>query len=489
MDLLKTISDLETVWKSNDPFVFKGLRWSREEFEAILQSDVFRALFPEKEIDRKFRGILKPFIFERGEKTVFCRYTRDHNDNSIETEISALTTEMIEADKLFFYERTAEKNALDLIYKPYTYELSFDEKLSERFYHDYEENTWYEVVVRKYEEKEPGKVYGRLCYGASPLDYQTVEIEWTKKIATVIPSKQFEITQDDIDNYYNAQKPDLITGWLDWLFNNNQSRLLLICRVGQANAVLGINELASPKENRRFAFDVGLPNDNNIKWSGASVDRKISGLHDEGIIELSNPNVVFISHWHTDHFKGAFILPRNVYTGKNRAMWIAPYYKVNGKNNNANRLVAYLVETGQIAFVGDVYSYSKNNIALFRVKTSDPSDLNNDCILLQLNSTLLPGDCFYENWPTNYGMQNNIKNLIISHHASKSSCSVNTESKLRTIFKNGTNKAYVCVGMNDWGHPDGGVIDMFSDAGRLGFDVISTLDCNRQKMDFVIHDL
>ena len=85
MDLLKAISDLETVWKSNDLFVFKGLRWSREEFEAILQSDVFRALFPEKEIDRKFRGILKPFIFERGEKTVFCRYTRDHNDNNIMT--------------------------------------------------------------------------------------------------------------------------------------------------------------------------------------------------------------------------------------------------------------------------------------------------------------------------------------------------------------------------------------------------------------------
>lgn len=496
MDILSEIKDLEAIWSSNKPEEYSCLTWEKEQFDKIVQSPLFKTVFPEKEIDRKFRKLLKPFIFDEGHKTIYCKYNGICFESERHTYIfSALTKEMIDVDKKFFGSNTILNSALGLIYKPYTYELSFEEGLPNSFYEEYKEDTWYEVTVRKYKEKEEGKLYGRLSYGASPLDFQAIEAKWGKAVDdTDLP--QDLLTQDQINSYYNNQKAGVADGVIKWLFENNVRRYLFVCRVGQANAILGINENVNDK--RYFAYDVGLPNDDHIVWNKGSIDRKTTGLYDEDVLAKFNPNVVFLSHWHTDHYKGAFIMPRSVYIGQTAAMWIAPCYTLSNKLNNANRLVGYLMKTGHIAFVDDDYKNTNYNVSLYRVKSGVSNDLNNDCIILQLNKTLLPGDCYYDYWPAEYGkvkqgvnrLSNQMENVVITHHGSSGSRSGESEEKLKKLFKKSPAKAYVCVGENPWKHPNGAVIDMFKDPSHLGFhDVISTKDDTRKITEFIVADL
>ncbi len=491
INIQEELDKIEAIWSSNKPEAYSRLTWEKEQFVDIVQSPIFKTVFPEKRIDRKFRKLLKPFIFGKGDKTIYCRYNGICFEDERPTRIfSAITKEMIDVDAEFFSSNTLMNSALGLIYKPYTYELSFDEPLPENFYRENSENEWYEVTVRKYKEKQEGKRYGRLSYGASPLDHQVVEIEWGNKVSSAVTGTINDLQQTEVDAYYGRQDPNVIKSWLDWLFNNNTNRDLFICRVGQANAVLGVNELKGVPDKRYFAFDVGLPNDENIEWNGASIDRKATGLYDEDVLSRFIPGVVFISHWHTDHFKGAFTLSRDVFVGPKAAMWIAPCYAVSKKQNNANRLVAYLMKTGRIAFADDTCSYTNNHVALYRVNTHQPDDLNNDGILLQLETTLLPGDCFYDMWPGGYGMANQIKYVVTSHHASKSSYTYKSEKKLDGIFNKKGEKAYICVGKNAWKHPCQDVIDMFKEPAHLKFnDVISTIDDTRKGSEFIITDL
>lgn len=496
-NIAQALEDIEEIWSSNSPQKYSRLTWEKEQFDELIQAPLFKTIFPEKKLDRKFRKMLKPFIFGKGDKTIYCKYNGVRFESEKPTYIfSALTKEMIAVDDEFFAGNTQLNSALGLLYKPYTYELSFEEALPDSFYREHQEDTWYEVTVRKYKEKESGKLYGRLSYGASPLDFQVIEAEWGAAVGPSVVGGIYVPTQDQINDYFARQVPGTVAGWIKWLFENNLKRTLLVCRVGQANAILGINENA--KDQRKFAFDVGLPNDENILWNKGSIDRKNTGLYDEDVIAQFNPDIIFISHWHTDHYKGAFILPRSVYTGKNKAMWIAPTYVLSGSLNNANRLVGYLMKTGRIAFVGDGYHNTNHNIGFYRVNANPADTLNNDCILLQLNKTLLPGDCYYKYWPGNYGkviqgantLLNQMENVILSHHASKSSCSDKSEAKLKPLFKRTPNKAYVCVGQNSWKHPDDTVLKMFKEPSHLGFhDVISTKDDTRKDTEFVIKDL
>lgn len=497
-DIVEDLKCIENIWSTNVLYKFIQQTWEKEEFEKIIQSSLFKTIFPEKEIDRKFRKLLKPFIFEKGEKKIYCKYNGIRFDGEEPTYIfSALTKEMVDVDAAFFNENSNVYSALDLIYKPYTYELSFDEELTPEFFKDKEEDTWYEVKVKKYKEKEKDKIYGKISYGASPLDFQEIEIEWGKEVASTIVKGFYTPTQRQIDSYYISQPAGTVDGWLDWLFENNTHRFLSVCRVGQANAVLGINE--NSNEKRQFAFDIGLPNDDFIKLDATGgIDRKSTGLYDEDVLANFKPRVIFISHWHADHYKGAFIMPRDTYIGNCTAMWIVPSYKLSNKQYNANRLVGYLMKTGHIAFMEDGFSYDKNGVSLYRVKKGDPKDLNNDCILLQLNKTLLPGDCHYDNWPADYGKVKNgssvsinkMENVTVSHHASGGSVTNLSEPKLKPLFNISEAIAYVCVGNNKWKHPNSNVLNMFKDTAHLGFqDVIRTDDDTRKKTDYLIIDL
>lgn len=495
-DIVEDLKRIEKIWNTNNLKKFIDQKWEKEEFEKIIQSSLFKTIFPEKEIDRKFRKLLKPFIFEKGEKKIYCKYNGIRFDGEKPTYIfSALTEEMVDVDEAFFNEKSNVYSALDLIYKPYTYELSFDEELAPEFFKGKEEDTWYEVKVKKYKEKEKDKIYGKITYGASPLDFLKIEVEWGKMADPAVVGAINYPTQNDVEAYLKNQQVGTIDGWMDWLFEHNLKRDLVVCRVGQANAILGINE--NSNEKRQFAFDIGLPNDDFIKLDATGgIDRKSTGLYDEDVLANFKPRVIFISHWHADHYKGAFIMPRDTYIGNHAAMWIVPSYELSNKQYNANRLVGYLMKTGHIAFMEDGFSYDKNGVSLYRVKKGDPKDLNNDCILLQLNKTLLPGDCHYDNWPADYGKVKNgssvsinkMEYVTVSHHASRSSVTDFSGANIQPLFNLSKAKAYVCVGNNIWSHPSDDVIDMFS--STLGFqDVIRTDDDTRKKTDYLIIDL
>ncbi len=496
-DIVRALEEIESIWKSNKPEIYSRLIWEKEQFDELIESPLFKTVFSEKKLDRKFRDMLKPFIFEKGDKTIYCKFNRIGFDSERATYIfSALTEEMRNVDNAFFSDNASLNSALGLIYKPYTYELSFEGNLPDSFFEDKKEDTWYEVSVRKYKKKEDGKLYGRLSYGASPLDFQAIEAEWQGEVNPSVIGKIYVPKLSQIQKYYFCQKSGLVDDYLKWLFENNIKRHLIVCRMGQANAILGINENINDK--RKFIFDVGLPNDTNIIWNKGTIDRKNTGLYDEAKLASFDPDIIFISHWHTDHYKGAFIMPRNIYIGNRKAMWVAPYYILSSNLYNANRLVGYLMKTGRIAFVGDKYQNTNYNIGFYRVNKGNKSDLNHDCILLQLNKTLLPGDCYYDNWPDDYGkvlkgsnvLINQMENVVISHHASNSSCSDDSEAKLKVLFKRTPNKAFACVGHNPWGHPHAKVLKMFDEPAHLGFhDVICTNDDTRKETEFVIEDL
>ena len=63
-DIVEDLKRIENIWNTNNLKKFIDQKWEKEEFEKIIQSPLFKTIFPEKEIDRKFRKLLKPFIFD-----------------------------------------------------------------------------------------------------------------------------------------------------------------------------------------------------------------------------------------------------------------------------------------------------------------------------------------------------------------------------------------------------------------------------------------
>ena len=560
MELLDEIQKIVDIWNRETPEPFTDIKWSNEDFNELTTSPLFQSIFSEKVLSRKFRSLLKPFIGLKYGKQVFCKYNvapYEEEGQKVYT-FSVLTRDLINVNNAFFNAEDNRRSALDFIYKPYLYELSF-ENIEDKFLHDYKEDTWYEVILHEQNSHEPGHreteplepnqlepnqyesvqnesgqnkanplepdqyesvqhesdqyeldmlkhdglnkevkivMSGRLLFAASPLETKQVVAGWKGPIPADILRDISETQKDDIEAYLKTQPSDKIQQHMDALFNDTDQRYIRVYRVGQANAVSGWNRNGLTNEYSSFLFDVGLPENENLVWESNtnSIKRDECFVYDEAELAVRKPNVIFLSHWHRDHFKGAYIMNRAIFATKDPSIWLAPKFFADGRDYATKLLVGYLMKMKQILFVEDTYQNSQDTVILHRVKPSDTgktTDLNHDCILLELQSTLLSGDCFYNDWPasicstgtnganitngttgtnginisngtnTNKSVNKNIQNVIVPHHGSKTSITGSTFTKLNNLLSPNRYKAVICVGKNRWGHPDSSVIHLY----------------------------
>ena len=510
MELLEEVLFITQNLNSKKKILSNEKKWTAEEYKELISSDEFRCNCTEMDLNRAFRNLLKPFIFpekvkgsEDRQKKVMVRLHSvvRKNPNEIERAeegkqhpgkityyFSALSEDMRKVDAAYIEgtNPSGQKkySLLDLLYKPYYYELSFsvqpgspiDTKMAGLG------DGWYDLVITKKavnareseENNEKTKaVDGRLCFAASPYEFLTIQADWENAIQANIQPLSFGTT-------LKAASDVTINAELDKVFAGVTKCNLRIYSVEQANLVYGW--ITNNSGNKRFAFDLGLPIDENIKDSN-------KGRIEFDRITRLKPNLVIISHWHMDHFKAAFVINRDTYITRG-TKWIAPVYSIKGKDYSADRLVSYLVQNDLILFIDDNYQgYRKGNYALFI--TSPNADLNLDTLLLELNKTLLPGDhADYKNWPSKYGIRSNpndaIENIIIPHHGSEKYNDARSNPELRKRFIGNKGKAIICVGENGWNHPCQGSIDLYAGVGFTAGNIIETR--NAKTKDLYIKD-
>ena len=195
-----------------------------------------------------------------------------------------------------------------------------------------------------------------------------------------------------------------------------------------------------------------------------------------------------ISHWHMDHYLAAGSLNLKVFNGPDAAVWIAPEYVYSKmKDYCTDRLVAFLIKTKRILFfpldalcVVDKYMLCRGMGNAF----------NANGLILSLNKVLLTADCDCQFWPDALlNHASDLQYLTVPHHGSGIKfVEYSADTTIDQIFMDEPNRknAYICVGYNNWGHPDPDVVKYFRDKKK--FNVLLTNDPNLNTAELLISD-
>ena len=539
IDIQKEIRVINEKWKSSDLKVLNEKLWSEEEFNEIVEHPVFKANYPEDVINAKFDLLLNCIPNSSKEITLYCTasWTASilkenkviiHNQltknggmqqNSTVEEreeiaelamtLVAFTEEMIEVDSEFFKPiEECRYSVLDLIYKPYSYALDID--MTDPYYKEIlkDHSGYFCFSIASYVKDNNNSRsvrMGRIWKAASPEENYPVEIKFFRKLGYFNNVEQDDLNQD-IDNkikqlntylerYLSAipneliDNKELVVTEIDKLFDSQRRYTAEALRVGQANAVV-FND-----DNYRFAFDLGLPLYCFRVIENGQFNREQTGYRDNDDLKINNLdlNSIVISHWHDDHYLGMFSLKRSFYIGSKAGLVIAPLFKNNTKL--AYRLVAYLIKRRKILFINEKCFVTNSNgdkdFIIFRL--CDDKDINNDSILLLMNNTLFPGDCFHDRWKDiiKYCQTNGkgrVENILVIHHGSKLGNPIQQSENLEAVLSDVRHKAIICVGNNDsesegvhFHHPDDDVIRYYSQ--YLRFEQVIRTDSNKEDKD------
>ena len=470
MDIVKETEKAIKLLKSNSIEQLSKPLWNKTQVKKLLDSPLFVKNVIEEESAKKLRRIFKPFIFDDNKnekqlyKKIYCKFvSHSKTDNGDRLLFSALTNEMIEADNAFFNTDKHSYSVLDVIYKPYIYLLNI-EIIGRTAAPDLKKDEWHIVELRKVPHDTESDIIklktggnnsqnntfrGYLSFSASPFVYEEVHAEFKGTAKMILPD--FDIKFPVV-----SAKPKDISYQFNKLFNSVQESHLRIYKVGQANAVSGWNKINGAYHE--FAFDLGYPLTFNLLFepNKSFVDKNKSGTWDINSIQSLNPELIMISHWHMDHYLASGTLNHKVFNGSTAATWIAPEYKYSKKNDYCtDRLVAFLIKSKHILFFQKNTHYIVDKYMLCQGTGNDP---NSSGLILSLNKVLLTADCDCQFWPDallNHAQ--NLQYLTVPHHGSaklfdeKSAdaniCKIFIKERLRQ-------KAYICVGYNNWGHPD-----------------------------------
>lgn len=356
--------------------------------------------------------------------------TVENKDGSLVYEFDAKTREMMEVDSEFY----GNKEYVDLVYKPYYYQVFFKypknllDNIPEQL-KDMKDNNnyWFEVpvIILKVETNDNSTCIGKLSFAASDYESKDIIVAWDKVVKSIntnnaltVPQNQI-ISGQTINDYCNTNNDDWadkLKTTLDSIFagkNNTRSKIdITINRIGEANFIYC-------KGNRiSFAFDFGIPTDDNIVNQAGDCDYTFISDPQYSY----HPKLVIISHWHEDHIKGLFLLGKDFWNDRD-VLFLAPEFNDPCASESAKKLVNYLRTTGQLIEISnygkEIYKVGSENI-LFQGNgdKNNKDDPNPKGLLLQLRHTLLTGDCIAEFWPDNYGVGNKFDVIVLPHHGS-----------------------------------------------------------------------
>lgn len=383
---------------------------------------------------------------------------REIEDGRVIYIFSVLTAQLADFDRTYFegkfrletegislYDDT-EDRVIDTLYKPYYCEAVIELNEEE----DREKRRIIEVglngewnSIREYDEPTNNSFPIEIHFSASPFVLKKIYAEWYEALEEN-DKKEVESVLDKFEgkdlNY--SDQPDGKEAF-DKLFQNVTESKLHVLRVGQASANYCFTTNTT---THNYYFDVGLPIDGNmLKGDG------LKFLEDEivkGYFEKAKPEVVILSHWHTDHVKGAF-------TMKDVAdmVWLAPVFKVSRGANpeSVNRLGSYIYSKKKLARIqaGQNPIYTCGVFALYY---GIGSRLNDKGFMLQLNSTLLPGDCQFNFWPQGFAAnKSQYTNLVFPHHGAEME---DINNRIDCLKNSCDTKVIIPTGYNSsYGHP------------------------------------
>lgn len=395
-------------------------------------------------------------------KKKYLRFNRWEGGEGKEVYIfSVITIQLAQFDRAYFegkFRVEGEKisindnvigRVIDSLYKPYyceaTVEIRAENKELAEIVAERRNGEW--NLIREYDEPTDRSFPIEIHFSASPYKIKRMYAEWASSLGEE-EKKEVESVLDQFEGKdldYSAQ-PDGKQVF-DSIFQNVTRSNIHVLRVGQASANYGFT---MNTKIHKYYFDVGLPVDGNMLTGDGLrfLEEKIVN----GYFGNVEPEAVILSHWHSDHVKGAFTMKEVAGT-----VWLAPIFKVSRQNNpdSVNRLGSYIYSKKKLARVqaGQNPIYVCGDFSLYHGVGSRPNDIG---FMLQLNSTLMPGDCQFNFWPQGFGKKvSNLKYkyqyLVFPHHGAAME---DKNNRMDCLQDSQNTKVIVPTGYNfRYGHP------------------------------------
>lgn len=432
---------------------------------------------------------LAPFPKKKEKKKVFVKWMDmstlvDYGNVENEIHLKVMTPEMVLTDYLFYIHndmlreriydgKDISSEGIDKLYKPYYY--AFDQydiesidrsklqKLKEKSGSDY---GWFCATIRldKNENEETSeevrstnselRLRGKIFFSASKSETKDIIMDVADKVADPEVLKLLS----EID--YIPDKNQFDTNVLSWIssitgnMNIDSRSFVKIYNVGQANCLYVYLYLQGQIVAKKFFFDVGRPFE--VLKSGPNPDLADKTVMSDNLIHigLCKPDVIILSHWHTDHVLGTLSLGRYAYDEFNDSKWIAPLPS-DSVLNTFHRLIKFLIIKKKIRFVDSkkVINGIVDDSGDFKLYRGQGADINSSCLMLRLKNTLLSGDCMYRYWPQSLKNDiDKIEQMVIPHHGA--ALDPMDETVIKSARKTKRTAAVICTGENDYFHPN-----------------------------------
>lgn len=432
---------------------------------------------------------LAPFPKKKEKKKVFVKWVDmstlvDYGNVENEIHLKVMTPEMVLTDYLFYIHndmlrerrydgQDISSEGIDKLYKPYYY--AFDQydiesvdrsklqKLKEKSGSDY---GWFCATIRldKNENEETSeevrstnselRLRGKIFFSASKSETKDIIMDVANKVADPEVLKLLtEIDYIPDKNQFDTN----VSPWISSITGNMKIEprsFVRIYNVGQANCLYAYLYFQGQMKKKKIFFDVGRPFEElnhvpNPDLAGKTV------MSDNLIhIVRCKPDLIILSHWHTDHVLGALSLGRYAYDEFNDSRWIAPLPDDNVLNM-FHRLIKFLIIKKKIRFVDpkNVINGIVDDSGDFKLYRGQGTDINSSCLMLRLKNTLFSGDCMYQYWPQS--LQNDIdkiEQMVIPHHGA--ALKPNDETIIKGASKLHRQMAVICTGENIYAHPE-----------------------------------
>lgn len=493
-DNLRTFEDLIIKDKKNS-FDFESSKNSvYEHFFSDISNIILENLGGRDEVlhDLFVKYCLAPDGYKTGNGDVFaCVVGREINGDENIVNISVATPIMVYVDNRYFSSEDSNDN--DIIssnlkeaYRPYYYEFSailsnrefnrFNNQIHKlQIASEYDDTKgwsfWFKAKLEEKNEKNYDGYTGILHFGGSTSSSAELEITSLEPVSS---ETIWELNKTyKIKVYPNDQE---CINYLDSFFGKANNYNVRILNVGQANCIY----IENKNTNKHFFFDLGRPNSGFYDWSarkyvsnddllpGSCIQRNLNSL------SSYNPDCIFISHWHLDHF-AAYKDLNNYGIG---SVWILPKIVSKKDIKSANRLLNYLATNKVTVYylnsIGKIYD--NGVVQLLSSTSAKDSDPNSRSLMLKINSTLFSADCLYEYWPDYLKNNlNSVMRLVVPHHCSKLSKTTKGQSYEKAIFdsfrQTQFKQAYICKGFNTYHHPNP---DHLTELCKATFNILFT---------------
>lgn len=459
---------------------------------------------------------LAPFPKKKEKKTVFIKWLDmstlvDQGDVEDEIHLTVMTPEMLLTDYLF-YAHNAEwgeyrhdtpdswGEGMYSLYKPYYYAFdqyeieSVDDSLLQKLkekdasgYKWFQATIWLEREDAEKSSISDGMLRGRLCFSASKYEAEAIVMEVAEKVAAPDLLKALK----EIEGFPDRSNFDTnVTPYISKVMENIEpGSSVKIYNMGQANCLYVYLYLQG--QEKKFFLDVGRPFDtikpkNSTPYPNPDLDKNTVMSKNLIRIGLCKPDVIFLSHWHTDHVLGSISLGRYAYEDSNDCKWIVPWPN-NLVLERYRRLIKFLMIKKKIKFIDQKnvkngIVASKDDVTLYQ---GQGKDQNASSLMLRLKNTLLAGDCMYQYWPNDLLQDiDKIEQMVVPHHGSK--LELNDEAIIKNTGKLSRQIAVICTGENKYKHPRQEHVDDLSQT--LKFSSVQNLK-NMRNVDWVIMDI